>query len=29
MSFILNDAKVKGEFCNVVLNDGIIEEITK
>ena len=29
MSFILNDAKVKGEVCNVVLNDGIIEEITK
>ena len=29
MSMILKNAKVRGEICNVVLTDGIIEEITK
>ena len=29
MSLILNNAKVRGEIFNIVLEDGIIEEITK
>ena len=29
MSLILNNAKVRGEIFNIVLEDGIIEQITK